>query len=169
MAKGNLPVLFPDLELTKTKMTQVIKRANDDELHNTLSKISEFAKVFTSLAKDEFIARVKKFKDKFPEEKFETAMGVISLVSRAKFSFKKGGEEKLREIMAENNIDEGRLYDINYTVVTSNESALKVMLDKGVIIRTPKINWNKVEDVAKEHPKILKLIENNPTEYLKGL
>lgn len=168
MAK-NLPVLFPDLELTKTKMTQVVKKASDDELHSTLSKIKEFATMFTDTAKEEFITRIKRFKDKFPEEKFETIMGVISLVSRANFKFKKNGEEKLREIMADNNIDEGRLFDINYTVVTSNESALKVMLEKGVIVRSPKINWKKVEEVAKEYPQILKLIENEPTEYLKGL
>lgn len=158
---------FPNLDVTKENLVAVVEKTDNDTLHEVFSKLDSLLTVFKDVVKNAFIQRIKKFKLEFPSKSFKTSVDVISLASRSNFSLK--DEKKFIEFLEKNNIPLDAVYDYSYSVVTKNIKVLKTLLERGYIIEKKTINWKKVNNVSAVCKKVLDFVDNNPTEYLKGL
>lgn len=158
---------FPNLDVTRESLVEVVSKTDSDTLHEVFSKLDSLLKIFKDIVKDAFIQRIKNFKVESPNEKFTTTVGNISLVSRSNFSLT--DEEKFIEFLKKNNIPLYAVYDYSYSVVTKNTKVLKTLLERGYIVEKKTIDWKKVNNVSTVYEGILDFVDNNPTEYLKGL
>ena len=71
--------------------------------------------------------------------------------------------------MKANKLSEELVYDYSYTVNTKDARVLANLLDKGQVIMKKKLSVAKINDLAETYPKVLDYVEDEPTEFVKGL
>jgi len=152
------------LEVKQKEVFDIVKKTPDNELHTTFIKAKGFFKIFEGATKEAFVERAKKAKEK--SEKIETDVGVITFVSRSNFSFDEKGIDKF---LKGKNLNEELVYDYSYTVNTKDARVLANLLDKGHVIVKKKLSIVKINDLAETYPSVLNYVEDEPTEFVKGL
>jgi hypothetical protein len=168
--KANLPTIVNDLatlKVTKTQMKQIIKKTDDNDLHVAYLRMKELADMFMSMTKEEFISRVKKFKKKTGNQ-FVTELGKLIVASRSNFKLTVSLDE-FKSWLKKEKISDEEVFSYSYVLVTQNQKVLDSLVEKGHAVKKESVDWKKIENVAKVNKDILDFVENNPTEYIKGL
>lgn len=167
---SKLPTIVNDLatlKVTKTQMKQIIKKTSDDELHVVYLRMKELADLFMGLTKQEFISRVKKYKKKTGQQ-FITELGKLIVAVRNNFKLKISTSD-FKDWLKKEKVAEEEVFDYTYVLVTQNKKVLDNLIEKGYATKKETINWKGVERIAKVKKDILDFVDNNPTEYVKGL
>jgi len=152
------------LELKRAQIDSIVKRTESNELHTVFTKVKGFFVLLETSVKAEMTKRAKKLKQS--NEALITDVGRITYVERNNYKF---DEVKIVEFMDKKGIREEELYDISYTLNTNNAKILAKLIEKGIVAKVRKINVSKYEAKAEVEPKLLDFVENNVTEFVKGL
>ncbi len=166
VAETRLVKIIPaqSLELRKAQIDSIVKRTESNELHTVFTKAKGFFVLLEDSVKAEMTKRAKELKQR--DESLITDVGKITYVERNNYKF---DETKIVEFMSKKGIREEELYDISYTLNTNNAKILAQLLEKGIVAKVRKINVSKYETKAVEESKLLDFVENNVTEFVKGL
>jgi hypothetical protein len=168
--KAKLPTIVNDLttlKITKTQMTQIIKKTDDNDLHIAYLRMKELADLFIGLTKQEFISRVKKFKKKTGQQ-FITELGQLIVAVRNNFKLNVSLTD-FKTWLSKNKIAEEEVFKYDYVLTTKNKKVLDNLVSKGYATIKESVDWKGIENVAKVHKDILDFVDNDPTEYIKGL
>lgn len=166
MAKNSLTALIPQsqLSVTKSNLSAIVKHTPDEQLHTVLVRMRDFYSLFEEITKKEFISRAKTAKKL--KKYIETSFGKIVFAVRNNYTF---DIDALLKFVKRKGIVESDVFDTTYEVVTKHPQVLKMLVDKGFIIPIRKVNTVRFEAMAEVYPEMLSFVENNPTEYVKGL
>jgi len=160
MSRKSLAII-PKAQLTATKkqIRDVVKSTDSDKLHTNYVQLNEFFSVFYEEVKREFLKRAKK-------NPIETPVGKIQYAIRNNYSV---DEKKLKKFLKKNKISIDYAFDESVELVTNNDKVIQKLIEKGHAVKIEKPNFNKINELAEEYPEILDFVENDPTEYIKGL
>lgn len=161
-AVKTLALIVPekDLDIQKKRLSDVVKTTETNELHRMFAKLNGFMAMLTDLVKTEFIKRASK------KGKVVSEIGEITVHTRNNYTY---DDEKIRAFLEEKDLSLSQIFDKGYVVITQNPKTIEMLIDKGVIAETLKVNTKKFDECLEQFPKLESYRENNPTVYLKGL
>ncbi len=168
--RAKLPTIVNDLstlKVSKTEMKSVIKKTDDNDLHVAYLRMKELSDLFMSMAKSEFITRVKRYKKKTGLQ-FVTDLGQIVVAVRNNFSLNVSVSD-FKKWLKKNKIAEEDVFKYSHVITTKNKKWLDSAVAKGYITIKEDVDWKGIDRVGKVHKDILDFVENDPTEYVKGL